>query len=174
MRFALADARLTTRGDDYWIAPNAIVIGSVILEKDASIWWNTVVRGDNEPITVGEGSNVQDGCVLHTDPGCPLTIGRGVTLGHLAMLHGCLIGDNSLIGIGATVLNGARIGNNCAIGAHSFVPEGREFPDNSLVFGSPARVVRQLKPEEVAGIGENAAHYVENWKRYRAELRPDD
>src|ERR1700760_320070 len=127
---------------EYWIAPNATVIGRVTLKRNASVWFGAVLRGDNEPIVVGEESNVQDGCVLHTDAGTPLTIGKAVTVGHLAMLHGCTIGDNSLIGIGAVVLNGARIGKNCLIGAKALIPEGKEIPDGSLVVGAPGRVIR--------------------------------
>jgi carbonic anhydrase/acetyltransferase-like protein (isoleucine patch superfamily) len=157
---------------DYWIAPNATLIGRVILRKNASIWFGAVLRGDNEPIVVGENSNVQDGSVLHTDAGSPLTIGSNVTVGHLAMLHGCTIGDNSLIGIGAVVLNGARIGRNCLIGAKALVPEGKEIPDNSLVLGAPGRVARQLSEAQLAMLAHSAAHYVDNWKRFAADLKP--
>ena len=145
MEYALGEARMTTVGDAFWIAPTAVVIGKVRLENNASVWWGAVLRGDNEPITVGEGSNIQDGCVLHTDPGYPLTIGKDVTVGHLAMLHGCVIGDNSLIGIGAVILNGARIGANCLIGAKALIPEGKEIPDNSLVMGAPGQVKREVE-----------------------------
>lgn len=157
-----------------WIAPTASVMGRVILRKDASVWFGAVIRGDNEPIEVGEGSNVQDGCVLHTDPGFPLTIGRGCTIGHMVMLHGCTIGDGSLIGIGATVLNGARIGRNCLIGAHSLIPEGKEIPDGSLVMGAPGRVVRELSAEQAAGLKEPASHYAQRWRTYRDGLKPLD
>ena len=156
--------------DEYWIAPTAAVMGRVILKKNASVWWGATLRGDNDPIVVGENSNVQDGSVLHTDLGSPLTIGANVTIGHLVMLHGCDIGDNSLIGIGAVVLNGAKIGRNCLIGAKALIPEGREIPDNSLVMGAPGKVVRELTPEQVARLGESAAVYVANWRRYRREL----
>ena len=171
--YALGDARpdLPAEGE-YWIAPNAAVIGRVVLKRNASVWFGATLRGDNEPIVVGEDSNVQDGCVLHTDAGTPLVIGRGVTIGHLAMLHGCTIGDNSLIGIGAVVLNGARIGRNCLIGAKALVPEGREIPDNSLVVGAPGRVLRELTDAQQAMLAESAAHYVQNWKRYAAGLTP--
>jgi carbonic anhydrase/acetyltransferase-like protein (isoleucine patch superfamily) len=157
--------------DEYWIAPSASVMGRVILKKNASVWWNATLRGDNDPITVGENSNVQDGSVLHTDTGSPLTIGTNVTVGHMVMLHGCTIGDNSLIGIGAIVLNGARIGKNCLIGAGSLIGEGKEIPDNSLVMGAPGRVIREVSPEQALMLAAGAAHYVANWKRYRQELK---
>ncbi len=155
---------------EYWIAPNASVIGNVILKVNASIWFGAVLRGDNEAITIGEGSNVQDNSVLHTDMGKPLTIGAHVTVGHQVMLHGCTIGDASLIGIGAVVLNGARIGRGCIIGAHSLITEDKEIPDHSLVMGAPGKVVRTLFPEQAAGIAAGALHYVENWKRYSRGL----
>ena len=149
-----------------WVAPNATIIGDVTLEKNSSVWFNAVIRGDNENIHVGEGSNVQDGSVLHTDPGCPLRIGKDVTIGHIVMLHGCIIGDNSLIGIGAVILNNAKIGKNCIIGAKALITENKEIPDNSLVVGAPGRVVRKLSDEEIGKITENAKHYQDNWKRY--------
>ena len=157
---------------DSWIAPNATVIGDVRIHKNASLWWNVVARGDNDPITVGENSNVQDGSVLHTDVGVPLTIGVNCTIGHLVMLHGCTIGEGSLIGIGSVILNGAVIGKNCLVGAKSLVPEGKEFPDGVLILGSPARVVRPLTPEEIATVSGSAEHYVTNWKRYVQQLIP--
>lgn len=170
--YELDGASVETAGEGaYWIADNAAVIGKVKLEKDASIWFGAVLRGDNELITVGEASNVQDGSILHTDMGFPLTIGKNVTIGHRAMLHGCVIGDNSLIGIGATILNGAKIGRNCIIGAHALITEGKEIPDNSLVVGAPGKVIRTRVPEEEAGLLASAAHYVHNWKRYAAGLR---
>jgi carbonic anhydrase/acetyltransferase-like protein (isoleucine patch superfamily) len=174
MRYALGDIRPTTESGAFWIAPSAVVIGDVRLAHNASIWWQALLRGDNEPISVGENSNVQDGCVLHADPGFPLTIGRDVTVGHLAMLHGCTIGDNSLVGIGAVILNGAVIGRNCLIGAKALIPEGKQIPDNSLVMGAPGKVVRQLEAKHVDRIREAAAHYVRNWQRYARELRPDE
>jgi carbonic anhydrase/acetyltransferase-like protein (isoleucine patch superfamily) len=174
MRYALGETRMTTAGDAFWIAPSAVVIGNVRLENNASVWWQAVLRGDNDLITVGENSNVQDGCVLHTDPGYPLTIGRNVTVGHLAMLHGCTIGDNSLIGIGAVILNGAVIGENCLIGAKALVPEGKRIPANSLVMGAPGKVVRELEARHVARLREAADHYVGNWQRYRRELRAEE
>ena len=157
---------------EYWIAPNATVLGNVILKRNASIWFGAVLRGDNDPITVGENSNVQDGSVLHTDTGSPLTIGDNVTIGHKVMLHGCSIGDNSLIGIGSIVLNGARIGRNCLIGANTLITEGKAIPDNSMVMGSPGTVVRELDEAAIAMLRMSAAHYVENWKRYARELKP--
>ncbi len=154
----------------YWIAETADVMGKVRLEKNASVWFGAILRGDNELILVGEGSNVQDGCVLHTDVGAPLTIGRNCTIGHQAMLHGCTIGENTLVGIGATILNHAVIGKNCLIGAHALIPEGKTIPDNSLVMGAPGRVVRQMDEEAVAGLTRSAEGYVRNWRRYAAGL----
>lgn len=156
---------------DYWIAPNASVIGRVMLRRNASVWWGCVVRGDNEPIVIGENSNVQDGSVLHTDPGCPLTIGSNVTIGHMVMLHGCTIGDGSLVGIGSIVLNRARIGRNCLIGANTLLTEGKEIPDNSVVMGSPGKVVREVSDEQRGILKHSAEHYVENWRRYARELK---
>lgn len=157
---------------EYWIAPNAIVLGDVILKRNASVWFSAVVRGDNDPITIGENTNVQDGSVLHSDAGLPLTIGKDVTIGHMAMIHSCTIGDNSLIGIGAIVLSRAKIGKNSIVGAHSLVPEGKEYPDGVLVLGSPARVARELKPEEISFLTGSAEHYVQNWKRFARDLGP--
>ncbi|WP_304166214.1 gamma carbonic anhydrase family protein [Phenylobacterium aquaticum] len=157
--------------DEYWIAPNAAVMGNVILKKNASIWFGATLRGDNDAITIGENSNVQDGSVLHTDTGYPLTLGSNVTIGHMVMLHGCTIGDNTLIGIGSIVLNGAKIGKNCLIGANCLITEGKEIPDNSLVMGAPGKVVRELSEGQAKMMAAGAHHYVENWKRYRAGLR---
>jgi carbonic anhydrase/acetyltransferase-like protein (isoleucine patch superfamily) len=171
--YALGDIRPTLPPEGhYWIAPNAQVMGRVELKTYASVWWGAVVRGDNDPIVIGERSNVQDGSVLHTDEGTPLTIGADVTIGHMVMLHGCTIGDGSLIGIGAVVLNGARIGKNCLVGANTLITEGKEFPDNSMIVGSPGRVLRTLSPEQAAMIAHGAAHYVDNWKRYARDLQP--
>jgi len=156
---------------EYWIAPSAVVLGHVILKKNASIWFGAVLRGDNDPITVGENSNVQDGSVLHTDTGSPLTIGANVTVGHMVMLHGCTIGDNSLIGIGAIVLNGATIGKNCLIGAGALITENKVIPDNSMVLGSPGQVVREVSERQAQMLAAGAAHYVHNWKRYRDGLK---
>ena len=154
-----------------WIADSAQVMGDVQLGADASVWFGTVVRGDTALITIGEGTNVQDASVLHADEGMPLTIGRHVTVGHQVMLHGCTIGDESLIGIGAIVLNGAKIGKNCLVGAGALVTEGKEFPDGSMIIGSPARVVRQLTPEQIEGLRRSAQHYIHNARRFRAGLR---
>jgi len=153
-----------------WVAPNATLIGDVRLARNASIWWNATLRGDNEPISIGENSNIQDGSVLHTDAGVPLNIGRDVTVGHLVMLHGCTIGDGSLIGIGSVLLNHCVIGENCIVGANSLIPEGKVFAARSLIVGSPGKVVRQLSDAEVARLAHSAAHYVDNWQRYQREL----
>lgn len=153
-----------------YVADQATVIGDVLLAEQASVWPQAVLRGDNEPITVGRGSNVQDGAVLHTDPGAPLSLGEGVTVGHQAMLHGCTIGDNSLIGIQAVVLNGARIGPNCLVGAGALVTEGKHFPAGSLILGAPAKVVRALSEEEIARLGANARSYVERGALFRERL----
>ncbi|MDM0013001.1 gamma carbonic anhydrase family protein [Variovorax sp. J22P168] len=154
-----------------WVADSAQVIGSVVLAENASIWFGAVLRGDTEVMTVGRNSNVQDLSVLHADHGCPLTIGENVTVGHQVMLHGCTIGDNSLIGIQAVVLNNARIGRNSIVGAGSVVTEGKVFPDNSLIFGSPAKVVRTLDDEDAAKLRLSAEHYVENARRYAKGLK---
>jgi len=155
---------------DCWIADNATIIGSVVLRFEASIWFNCVLRGDNDVITVGEGSNVQDGSVLHTDAGIRLDIGADVTVGHMAMLHGCTIGDGSLIGIKSVILNRAVIGRNCLIGANTLIPEGKIIPDRSLVMGSPGKVVRELSDDEIARLRSSARRYVDNWQRYRSAL----
>ena len=152
--------------ENNWIAPNATVIGDVILKNNSSVWFNAVLRGDIETITIGEGSNIQDGSILHTDPGFPLTIGSGVTVGHMVTLHGCSIAEDSLIGIGSTVLNNAKIGKNCIIGAKALIAENKEIPDNSLVVGSPGKVVREVTEEEKKAILRNTKHYQDNWKKY--------
>ena len=157
--------------DSAFVAKEATLIGDVILNEDVSIWPGVVIRGDNEPITVGKGSNVQEGTVMHTDMGCPLTLAENVTVGHQVMLHGCTVGDGSLIGIGAVVLNGARIGKNCLVGAGSLVTEGKEFPDGSMIMGTPAKVVRELTHEQIQGLGKSAQNYVENARRYKAGLK---
>ncbi len=154
----------------YWIAPDAQLIGKVRLLQDASVWFGVVLRGDNEEILIGERSNVQDGSLLHTDMGFPLTIGADCTIGHQVTLHGCTIGESSLIGMGATLLNGARIGANSLVGANALVTEGKEFPDNSLIVGAPAKLVRTLDDAAVAKLRESAAHYVANWQRYAKGL----
>lgn len=173
MKYSLADRKVVTKGD-YWIAPNASVAGSVTFENNASVWFNAVVRGDNEQITLGENSQVQDGAVLHADPGFPCTLGRNVSIGHLAMVHGCTVGDGSLVGISAVILNGAVIGRNCLIGANALVAEGKVIPDGSLVLGSPGKVARKLTEEEIARINETAANYVRRFKRYQSEMKQDD
>ncbi len=170
--YALADKKPQRPAvGEYWIAPNATVIGDVTLHPGASVWFGAVVRGDNDPITIGRDTNIQDGSVLHSDPGEPLTIGAGVTVGHMVMLHSCEIGDNCLIGIGSVILGRARIGNNCLIGANTLITEGKVIPDSSLVMGQPGKVVRQLEPGQVEALKASAAHYVQNWRRYAADLK---
>jgi carbonic anhydrase/acetyltransferase-like protein (isoleucine patch superfamily) len=170
--YALKDVapRLDAEGSN-WIAPDAVVIGNVRLGRNVGIWFGAVLRGDNDPIVIGEDSNVQEHTVMHTDVGFPLTVGRGCTIGHRAMLHGCTIGDNSLIGMGAIVLNGARIGENSLVGAGALVTEGKSFPDNSLIVGSPARAVRTLDEKAVERLRWSSAHYVENARRFLADLK---
>lgn len=155
----------------YFVAPGAQLIGRVELKEDANVWFNCVLRGDNEWITIGERTNIQDNSVLHTDMGFPLTIGADCTIGHNVILHGCTIGHTTLIGMGATILNGAKIGNNCLVGANALVTEGKEFPDNSLIVGSPAKVVRTLDDDSRTKFLESAHHYVENGRRYLAGLQ---
>ncbi|MEM9057186.1 MAG: gamma carbonic anhydrase family protein [Pseudomonadota bacterium] len=170
MIYELGDARVTL-ADDAWVAPSADVMGRVVLSAGASVWFQAVLRGDNEPIVIGERSNVQDGCVMHTDPGFPLTLGASVTVGHKAMLHGCTVGDGSLIGINAVVLNGAVIGRCCLIGANALITEGQQIPDNSLVLGSPGKVVRQLSAEHAARIAKGADRYVDKARFFREKLK---
>lgn len=170
MLYSLAGTKVKLTGDEHFLADNATVIGNVELKNRSSIWFNVVIRGDNDPIIIGEGSNIQDGAVLHTDPGFSLIVGQDVTVGHQAMLHGCEVGDGSLIGIGAVVLNGVKIGKGCLIGANALVPEGMEIPDFSLVVGSPAKIKRTLSEEQVSGLKENAEHYVENMRRFNQGL----
>ena len=160
--------------DSAYVAPSAVIIGDVELAADSSIWFGAVLRGDIERISIGVGSNIQDGSVLHTDPNNPCIVGAHVTVGHMAMLHGCRIGDHSLIGIGATLLNGSQVGANCIVGAHSLLTENKTFPDNVLIMGTPAKIVRELGPEDHASLKANAERYVERAKRYRAELRVAD
>ena len=156
---------------EYWIAPNAQVMGNVKLMRNASVWFNAVIRGDNELITIGENSNVQDGSVLHSDPGSPLTIEENVTIGHMVMLHGCTIGAGSLIGIGSIILNKTRIGKNCLIGANTLIAEGKDIPDNSMVLGAPGKVVRMLTDEQAAALRLSSDHYVQNWQRYARDMK---
>jgi len=170
--YALDDVTPEISADGAWVAPDAAVIGRVKLMPRASVWFGAVLRGDNELITLGEDSNVQDGSVLHTDMGFPLTLGRGVTVGHKAMLHGCTVGAYSLIGIGATILNGAKIGENCIIGAHALITEGKDIPDGSVVMGAPGKVVKQIEPGVDVMLKASADHYVENAARYAAGLKP--
>jgi carbonic anhydrase/acetyltransferase-like protein (isoleucine patch superfamily) len=173
MKYSLGERQITTHGD-YWIAPGCQVIGSVVMQADSSIWFNCVVRADREIITLGEGSQVQDGCVLHADPGFPLTLGKGVSVGHMAMLHGCTIGDGTLVGIKSVVLNGAKIGKNCVIGANTLIPENKTIPDGSMVMGSPGKVIRPLRPEEIIYYGKIAVHYAERFKWYKKDLQLDN
>ena len=174
MRYALGKTAPSTASDRFWIAPSADVVGDVRLGNNVSIWWNAVLRGDNEPITIGENANIQDGSVLHTDPGFPLTVGDNVSVGHMCMLHGCTIGAGSLIGIGSVVLNGTTIGKNCLIGAKTLIAEGKDIPDNSLVMGAPGKVIRQVSAEQTALLQKIVESYVSRWQRYRQELTPLD
>lgn len=157
--------------EDTWIAPDANLIGRIVVEGAASVWFCATLRGDNEVITVGAGSNIQENCVLHTDMGYPLAIGKGCTIGHKVMLHGCIIGDNSLIGMGATILNGAKIGKNCLIGAGALITEGKEIPDGSLVMGVPGKVVRDLDDAAIEGLRKSALGYQANMRRFRDGLK---
>ena len=171
MIYTLENRAPTFLGPDYFIADSAVVIGQVTLHQNASIWFNCVVRGDTDEIIIGENTNIQDGSVLHTDPGIKLRIGRDVTVGHMVMMHGCDVGDNTLIGIKSVILNGAKIGKNCIIGANTLVTEGKVIPDNSLVMGSPGKVVRPVTDQEAKFLTLQAQHYVENAARYRKHLR---
>ena len=169
MFYDLENKKVKNSGENC-TAPNASIIGDVTLEKNTSIWFNAVLRGDLENIHIGQGSNIQDGSVLHTDPGYPLKVGKNVTVGHLVMLHGCTIGDNSLIGIGAVILNNTKIGKNCIIGAKTLLAENKEIPDDSLVVGSPGRVIRKVTEEEKEAVLKNTKHYQDNWKRYSKSI----
>ncbi|MBX9912729.1 MAG: gamma carbonic anhydrase family protein [Pseudomonadaceae bacterium] len=171
MKYRLGAAHVECHPES-WVAPNAVLVGKVKLAAGASVWFNAVLRGDNELIHIGENSNVQDGTVMHTDMGFPLTLGKGVTIGHNVMLHGCTVGDYSLIGINAVVLNGAKIGKNCLIGANALIPEGKVIPDGSLVMGSPGKVVRELTEQQIKMLEASAAHYVHNAQRYARDLHP--
>ncbi len=174
MIYKLGDREPVLEGDGQFVADSASIIGNVRLKANASVWFNAVLRGDNEWIVVGAGSNIQDGAVLHADPGIPLNIGDNVTAGHKVMLHGCTIADNSLIGIGSIILNHAKVGRNSIVGANSLITEGKEFPDGVLIVGSPAKVVRELNADEIQHIGWSANHYVENAHRFLAELQACD
>ena len=169
MFYDLKDKKPQSSGEN-WVAPNATIIGDVTIEKNSSIWFNAVLRGDIENIYIGEGSNIQDGSVLHTDPGYPLKVGKNVTVGHLVMLHGCTIGENSLIGIGAVILNNVKIGKNCIIGAKTLIAENKEIPDDSLVVGSPGRIIRKVTEDEKKAVLENTKHYQDNWKKYSKSI----
>ncbi|MBI1394895.1 MAG: gamma carbonic anhydrase family protein [Betaproteobacteria bacterium] len=171
MKYSLGDHRVECRGNVF-LAPNSTVIGRVVLEHDVGVWFNAVIRGDNDLITVGTRSNIQEGCVLHTDEGYQLSVGRDVTVGHMVMLHGCTIGDGSLIGIKSVVMNGARVGRHCIIGANTLITEGKEIPDRSLVVGSPGKIVRQITDEEVEFLLWSAESYVQKVYRYQREFRP--
>lgn len=165
------DGNAPQLADGAWVAESAEVIGKVELHKNANVWPKVVIRGDNDLIQIGEGSNVQDASILHTDPGYPLVLGKNVTVGHQVMLHGCTIGDGSLVGIGAVILNGAKIGKHCLVGAGALVTEGKEFPDGSMILGSPAKVVKTLAPDQIAGIKDIAERYVKNAQRYQKTLK---
>lgn len=173
MIYRLGNKRVTMQGKPAFIAENATLVGDIELHENCSIWFNVVIRADNDRISIGENSNVQDGSVLHVDAGKPLHIGKNVTIGHKVMLHGCTIGENSLIGINAVVLNGVKVGKNCLIGANALVPENMEIPDGSMVLGSPAKIKRELRPEEINMLAWGAAHYVQNARRFATELQPD-
>ncbi|MGH8689786.1 MAG: gamma carbonic anhydrase family protein [Burkholderiales bacterium] len=169
--FAIGERRVQLLGEHHFIAPDASVIGSVVLESDVSIWFQVVIRAENDRVTIGEGSNIQDGSVLHVDPGFPMTLGKNVSVGHKVMLHGCTIGDGSLIGINSVIMNGARIGRGTLVGANTLIAEGKEIPDGVLVLGSPGKIVRELKPEEREHLLKVASGYVERSRFYRANLK---
>ena len=169
--FALNDSRPEFADEaSVWIAPDASIIGKIVIGRNVNIWFGSVLRGDNEPIHIGDDTNVQEQTIMHTDIGSPLTIGQGCTIGHRALLHGCTIGDNTLIGMGAIILNGAKIGNNCIVGAGALITERKEFPDGSMILGSPAKAVKQLDDATIAGLRGSAAHYVENSRRFKSGL----
>ena len=171
--YELDGKRVRTPGAGrYWVAPNALVVGNVVIEEDASVWFGSSIRGDNEEIRLGARSNIQEGCVLHTDPGFPMSIGADCTIGHMVMLHGCTIGRGSLIGIGSIILNGTRIGEECLIGANTLLPEGKVIPPRSMVVGSPGKIIRQLSDDDVKRFGAAAGRYVDNWKRFAAGMKP--
>jgi carbonic anhydrase/acetyltransferase-like protein (isoleucine patch superfamily) len=171
--YALGDDQPETPGEDeYWVAPDAHVIGKITLGADVGIWFGSVLRGDNERITIGARTNIQEGTMVHTDMGYPATIGEDCTIGHHAIIHGCTIGNNSLVGMGATILNGAKIGNNCLVGANALVTEGKEYPDNSLIVGAPAKLIRTLDEKAIEGLKRSAEGYVRNWRRFKRDMRP--
>lgn len=174
MIYKIGPRAVSTKTDNFWVAPNATLIGSVILGDNASVWFNAVIRADNDTIEIGDNTNIQDGSVLHVDHGVPMTIGHGVTVGHKVMLHGCTIGDNSLIGINAVILNKAKIGKNCIIGANSLVPEGMVIPDNSLVMGSPAKVVKEVNDGHRGMLQLSAMHYAAHSKEFAEHLEIDE
>ncbi|MCB9942728.1 MAG: gamma carbonic anhydrase family protein [Geminicoccaceae bacterium] len=171
MRYALGDLVPTCKDENWWIAPNAAVAGDVRLGSQVSIWFGATLRGDNEPITIGDGTNIQDNCVLHTDPGFPLVIGENVTVGHMAVLHGCNVGSGTLIGMGAMVLNGAKVGENCLIGAKALIPEGKEIPPGSLVMGIPGKIVGQASTAQIEGIRRGVETYKKRFRLYREHLQ---
>src|SRR5262245_42513838 len=171
--FSIAERRVELRGSHHYVAPGAMVAGSVILENNVNIWFNVVIRADHEVVHIGEDKNLQDGSVLHCDPGVPLTVGRRVTIGHKVMLHGCTVGDGALIGINSVILNGAKIGAGSLVGANSLVPEGKEIPPGVLAVGSPAKVVRELKPEQIAGILKIAENYVIRSRLFKSSLKEE-
>lgn len=171
MIYSLGDKVVKTDDDNYYVADNAAVIGDVTLKTGSSVWFGSTVRGDNDPIVIGEGTNVQDGCVLHADPGFPLTLGNHVSIGHMVMLHGCTIGDGTLVGIGSIILNGAVIGKNCLIGANSMITEGKVIPDNSVVMGSPGKIIRQATEKDLKIIASPAPHYAKRFKQYKEQLK---
>ena len=170
MLYQLGDTKVQVE-EGVWVAENAVVVGNVLLKENSSVWFNAVIRGDNDLITIGEGANIQDGSVLHSDPGSPLTVGANVTIGHKVMLHGCDIGEGSLVGINSVVLNNARIGKNCIIGANALITEGKEIPDNSLVMGSPGKVVKTMTDDQAKAVKFSAIHYVENAGRFRDSMK---
>ena len=170
--YSLGTEQQPELADDVWVAPGAVLIGNVVMKPRTSVWFGAVIRADNDRIEIGEGSNVQDGCVLHVDPGYPMSIAKNVTVGHKAMLHGCTIGEQSLIGIGSILLNGCIIGKNSLIGANTLIPEGKEYPDGVLILGSPGKVVRELSAEQQLKLAAAAEHYQSNAMRYRTHLTP--
>ncbi len=171
MIFSLDGKTVQTEADDFYVAPTAAVIGDVVLKKDASVWFGTTIRGDNDQIVIGEGCNVQDGSMLHTDKGFPMVLGTNVSIGHMVMLHGCTIGDGTLVGIGSIILNGAKIGKNCLIGANSMITEGKVIPDNSVVLGSPGKIVREATERDLKIIASPAPHYIARYKAYKLGLK---